>query len=249
VGVVAIRSPALADGVETGLRGHCPVSYHVHGKAVLGDSAFQSTFQGYRYELADPESKTKFDTDPEKYVPRFGGLCTTALGGPYGNRIPPDPSAFKIVDGKLYMFSSERALRSFVLKPPEYINAATERFAKPAIGGYCPVSYHTAKAAVKGDEKFQQQHRTRIYYFADAAAKEAFLKDPEKYVPAYEGVCAEGVAQNKRFPADPRVFLVHEGRLFLFFDDKAKKTFEANPQELIKSGEINWRELKNVPAP
>ncbi len=244
---MALATPAYGQEQELALQGYCPVSYHTLGRAVLGDSAFKATYEGYLYYLADAESKSKFEAEPQRYAPQFAGLCTTALGGSYGNRIPSDPTVFVIVDGKLYMFSSERARRNFDTKPQDYIATATQRYSKPAIAGYCPVAYFSANAAKKGDDKIKLTYRGRIYYFADEAAKSAFAKEPEKYLPAYQGFCAEGVSRGKKFPGDPKIFLVREGRLFLFFDENAKKTFEADAAALTKTADVNWPNLRTQP--
>ncbi len=246
--VCPLAVPALAtQGVELALKGHCPVSYQTQDKAVPGDAAFRSVYQGYTYHLADADAKAKFDASPEKYAPQFAGLCTTALGGPYGNRLNSDPAVFKIVDGKLYMFSSERARRSFDTKPADYIAGAKERFSKPTLSGYCPVSLHHGGAPVKGGEKLQQTYLGRVYHFADQAAVEAFLKEPGKYAPAYDGFCAEGVSRGKRFPGDPKVFVIRGGRTYFFFDEKGKQLFEADPAKMIQAADAAWPELRNAP--
>lgn len=232
--------------VEPALNGYCPASFLLAGKAVKGDPAIRSEYQGSVYYLADSEAKKQFDADPGKFLPQFGGLCTVALGGSYGNRLPSDPTVFRVINGKLYLFSQERAVKSFDLKPAEYIAKADELFAKPMIGGYCPVSYQLSGQAVKGDVKFKQTIRTEVYHLASAEAKAALLKEPDKYIPQYAGLCAEGVARGKRYVADPTVFAVVNGRTYLFFDAAAKKTFEANPTETIKNADANWPELKKA---
>lgn len=244
--VVGLGMSTAAAQLEVGLSGYCPVSYHTLDKAVQGDSAFSSNYQGWTFYFADAPTKVTFDTDPGRYVPQFGGLCTTALGGSYGNRFIGDPKVFQVHDGKLYMFSSERAKSNFVEKPGDFIAMATERFNKPALEGYCPVAYLEGGVPKKGNPDIKLTHRTRVYVFADEKAKETFLKDPEKYVPAYEGFCAEGISREKRFPADPMVFLIHEGRTYLFFDAAAKKAFEANPTETIKNANMKWPKMRNA---
>lgn len=243
----AFVPPALAEhGTEPALNGYCPASFLVAGKAVKGDPAIRSEYQGNVYYLADAEVKKQFDADPEKFLPQFGGLCTVALGGSYGNRLPSDPTVFRIVEGKLYLFSQERALKSFDPRPAEYIATANERFAKPMIGGYCPVAYQLSAQAVKGDAKFKQTIRAEVYHLASAEAKAAFLKEPDKYIPQYAGLCAEGVAKGKRYPADPTLFAVVDGRTYLFYDAAAKKTFDTSPAEIIKKADANWPELKKA---
>ena len=232
--------------VEPTLNGYCPASFLLKGKAVKGDPAIRSEYQGSVYYLADSEAKKQFDADPEKFLPQFGGLCTVALGGSYGNRLPSDPTVFRVVNGKLYLFSQERAVKSFDLKPADYIGMANERFAKPMIGGYCPASYQLSGQAVKGDVKFKQTIRTEVYHLASAEAKAALLKEPDKYIPQYAGLCAEGVAKGKRYVADPTVFAVVDRRTYLFFDAAAKKNFEESPAEIIKKADAAWPELKKA---
>ncbi len=242
-------SSVTADqSAEPAIKGYCPFSLVSAGKAVKGDPAFHSEYQGSVYYFADSEAKKQFDADPEKFLPQFGGLCTVALGGSYGNRLPSDPNVFRIIDGKLYLFSQERAVKSFDLKPAEYIATANERFAKPMIGGYCPASYQLSGKAVKGDVKFKQVIRAEVYHLANEEAKAAFVNDPDKFIPRFSGLCAEGMARGKRFMSDPAVFAVVDGRTYLFFDAAAKKVFEANPTETIKNAEAIWPELKNAKA-
>src|SRR3989304_3324842 len=136
-----VPSARAEQTAEPALNGYCPASFLLMGKAVKGDPSFRSEYQDSVYYLADSEAKKQFDADPEKFLPQFGGLCTVALGGSYGNRLPSDPTVFRVVDGKLYLFSQERAVKSFDTDPSRYIAPANERFAKPMIGGYCPVSY------------------------------------------------------------------------------------------------------------
>jgi len=231
---------------EPALDGYCPASFLLTGKAVKGDPAIRSEYQGSVYYLADAEAKKPFDADPEKFLPQFGGLCTVALGGSYGNRLPSDPTVFRVVDGKLYLFSQERAVKSFDTDPSRYVATATERFAKPMIGGYCPVTYQLSGQAVKGDVKFRQTIRAEVYHLASAEAKAAFIKEPDKFIPQYGGLCAEGVARGKRYAADPTLFAVVDGRTFVFFDAAAKKAFETNPAETIKNADANWPELKKA---
>lgn len=250
VGLTLAVGNAFAEDYELALKGYCPVSYHLYGRPILGDSASSAPYQGMMYYLADPEVKSKFLADPEKYIPQFGGFCTTALGGTYGNRIHADPTQFRLIDGKLYLFSSTRARNNFDQKPRDYMAMAESRFSKPALGGYSPVAYLTSGKAEKGDEKFKQTYRALVYHFRDADELAAFKKDPDKYLPAYGGFCAAGVADVKRFPGDPTLFAVKDGRVYLFFDAAAKKRFEEGAPDLIQKAEAGWLELsRTTPSP
>ncbi len=51
-----------------------------------------------------------FAREPDRYAPQFAGLCAVAVGA--GKKLEADPTIWKIIDGKLYMFSSATALRT-----------------------------------------------------------------------------------------------------------------------------------------
>lgn len=245
--------PAVAAGdtgsetgkkMEAALGGNCPVAYHLQAKAVKGDPQFQSSYAGRKYSFSNAEAKKAFEENPERYLPQFDGRCTMALGGPYGNRLPSDPEVFLILDGKLYLFSSERAKRHYLSEPSGIIENAARRFARPAHKGACPVSYQTVKKAVKGDPKFSVAYQGYTYHLASAEAKSLFVKDPAKYAPRYLGYCARAVAKNLRHGGKPQLFRVIGGRTYLFHSEAARDEFDAQPALMIKQADANWVTLK-----
>ena len=52
--------------------------------------------------MVSADAKAAFDADPAKYVPAFGGAC--ALGMSIKETFPIDPTNFKIVDDRLFLF-------------------------------------------------------------------------------------------------------------------------------------------------
>lgn len=86
----------------TALRGFCPVSYFEEAKAVKGTPEVRSTFNNATYNFATEERKAKFDANPEKYIPQFGGWCATAMSE--GKFFDADPETFKIQDDRLLVF-------------------------------------------------------------------------------------------------------------------------------------------------
>ena len=71
-----------------------------------------------------------------------------------------------------------------------------------------------------------------------------FDKAPGKYVPAYDGICATGVAMGMKLPSDPKLFTVHDGRTYLFSDAKAKAMFEKDKTGIIAKADANWPKLQ-----
>jgi len=231
---------------EPALGGHCPVSYHSDGKAVKGSRDHRVEYQGFVYYLADAEKKKSFEQDPDKYLPRIGGLCTVALGGPYGNRFRGDPTVFAVVDGKLYFCSSPRAKRSFDRDPSHYINRAEELFLTPELNGVCPVTYQTAGASARGHVNFRQVYRAKVYHLKNDEALAEFKKDPERYVPQFDGYCTEGVSQGKAIPVDPSVFAVMDGRTYLFSTGEARARCFASSNTCITAAKEKWPEVKKT---
>lgn len=229
------------------LEGYCPVAYFLLQNAVKGEPAFTSQHAGELYKLSSAEAKKQFDADPAKFLPQFGGLCTTALGGSYGNRLPSDPEVFEIRDGKLYLFSSPRAKKAYDKNPHRYIAQAAALFEEPALDGYCTVSYQQRKKALKGQPGLKYLYRQRVYHFVDKEAKEKFISAPQRFLPQYGGYCAEGVSRGKRYRADPTQFVVHKGRTYLFFDGNAKAEFIAHPEKIIPAADFTWTTHRGKP--
>ena len=100
IAVALAAGPAFGQRGEAAkrpeLKGFCPAAYLLHGKAMRGDPKYSVTYHGRLYYLSSDEAKKKFQEDPEKYLPQLGGLCTTALGGSYGNRLDGDPEVFDV---------------------------------------------------------------------------------------------------------------------------------------------------------
>ena len=106
--------------------------------------------------------------------------------------------------------------------------------------GYDAVAYVEQNRAVKGDPKFSSTYRTATYYFASAAHKAAFDKNPAKYAPQYGGFCAESMSRNKLVDIDPNVFFVYKGKLYVCSTAKGAKRFNSDPETNVKKADKNW---------
>lgn len=240
---VPAHSLAADEAATLAIQGFCPVSYLVVGKAMMGDPAISFVHLGKTYYFADDLSRQKFMKTPDRYLPQFDELCTTALGGSYGNRLPSDPTVFDVRDGRVYLFSSERAKRSYVKRPAHYITRAGELFNTPNMRGFCAVSFHTKNKVVMGDAKYRAVYRGWTYHFAGNKERDLFVSNPGLYLPQYDGYCPLGVSQGKKYPGDPNVFHVVSGKTYFFFDEKDKARFMKNPHELFIKADARWPEL------
>ena len=89
------------------LLGNDPVAYFAAGRPLPGRGDIKTEHRGLTYRFASDESRRQFITNPEHYVPQFGGFCAQAMA--YAVPAPVDAGSFKIIDGKLYLFASARA--------------------------------------------------------------------------------------------------------------------------------------------
>lgn len=90
------------DNSNIALQGYSPVSYLDLGLAQQGNKNFKSEYQKVVYYFTSADQKAKFDKDPEKYLPQYGGFC--AFGIYAGAKFRIDPNKFLVVDGKYYLF-------------------------------------------------------------------------------------------------------------------------------------------------
>lgn len=122
-----------------------------------------------------------------------------------------------------------------------------------ALSEYDAVSYFQPTGPLKGNVKFQTSHDGAVYFFANEANKQKFLKTPERFVPQFGGWCAYAVADSKsKVEVDPKSFLIQDGRLLLFyngfFGNTRKKWQETKGKDaatFLKEADKNWPDLKD----
>jgi len=96
----------------------------------------------------------------------------------------------------------------------------------PELEGHCPVAYFALGEAKQGDSKFAFRYEGKLYHFVSEKAKEEFGKNPDKYVPAYGGLCAFGMSIEKEFEPCPTNFKIIDGKLHLFLKNKDTDALE-----------------------
>ncbi len=118
----------------------------------------------------------------------------------------------------------------------------------PGASGYDLVSYHTGEKPLPGNGNHVAVHDGVTYQFVNEANREAFEKDPERYLPAYGGYCAYGVAVGKKFSGDPNVWEIVDGRLYLNLDNKIKGLWVKDIPGNIRKAEANWPAIQDKAA-
>ena len=117
-----------------------------------------------------------------------------------------------------------------------------------AIGGYDPVAYFHDGEAVKGDFTIASTVGDATYWFDAEDHKALFDADPHRYLPQYGGYCAFGAALGKKFNADPHVFSIVDGKLYLNLNDSISEKFADDSETFIRDADTNWADIAAVPA-
>jgi len=89
---------------ENGLAidGYDPLSYFSEHPE-KGDKNINAVYKGLTFRFTSEEHKLKFNGNPEKYEPAYGGWCAYAMGAS-GEKVSVNPKTYKIIDGRLYLF-------------------------------------------------------------------------------------------------------------------------------------------------
>ncbi|MBI3433631.1 MAG: YHS domain-containing protein [Proteobacteria bacterium] len=112
-----------------------------------------------------------------------------------------------------------------------------------AVRGYDPVAYFTAGAPTKGSDEFQAKHQGATYHFASAANRDAFMKEPAKYAPAFGGFCAMGAVFGKKLDGDPSLWRIVDGKLYLNVGAPAAKRWREDIAGNITKANANWPKI------
>jgi len=84
-----------------------------------------------------------------------------------------------------------------------------------------------------------------IYVFANKKNRKMFEANPEKYIPAYGGYCAYGVAVGNKFIADPELWMIEDGKLYLNLDTDIQKKWLKDIAGYIDKANSNWMKIRN----
>lgn len=129
-----------------------------------------------------------------------------------------------------------------------YFAMADVSIATPAVSGYDVVSYFSDSGPVRGDGSFVSEYDGVTYLFASADNQSAFDAGPEKYLPAYGGYCAMGVALGKKLYVDPLAWKIVDDTLYLNLNKTVQqKWLEAVPANVSKA-DTNWLTIEETPA-
>jgi hypothetical protein len=99
------------EGRRIALSGYDPVAYFEDGAPAKGTREFWYSFDDVVYVFRSAAHRAKFAADPERYAPQYAGHC--AAGVSKGYKTEPDPEAWLIANGKLFVFQIKERVPQF----------------------------------------------------------------------------------------------------------------------------------------
>ena len=130
---LAVDEHYISDEAVVG--GYDVVAYHTAGAPMKGSAEHAVSYQGATWYFSSAENAAMFEAEPAKFAPAYGGWCSA--GASKGKKVPIKPEFWAIVDGQLYLNSSEGAHKNlFLAKTEETISKGESNwkviFATPA---------------------------------------------------------------------------------------------------------------------
>lgn len=126
--VLRAEKPVNTTRSGLAIQGYDPVAYFTDEKPVEGAKEFEQVWNGATWRFASAEHRDLFAKDPAKYAPQFGGYCAWAVSRGYTAGV--DPTAWKIVNGRLYLNYNAKVQKQWEEDVPGNITKAEENWPK-----------------------------------------------------------------------------------------------------------------------
>jgi len=117
-----------------------------------------------------------------------------------------------------------------------------------AVSGFDVVSYHTAETPQMGLADISAAYNGAVWHFASEANRDAFLANPQRYIPAYDGHCAWAASRGYKARTDPQAYRIVDGVLYMNYDAGIQRRWERDIDGFITQADANWPELEAEPA-
>jgi len=112
-----------------------------------------------------------------------------------------------------------------------------------AISGFDPVAYFTEGKAIFGRPEIELNLDGVVWRFSNEGNRGAFAEHPEVYAPRFGGYDPVGIGSKRSVPGHPLFWVVVGQRLYLFYSEKTRAAFLADPGRIIDSAERKWPEV------
>ena len=109
-----------------------------------------------------------------------------------------------------------------------------------AISGFDPVAYFTDGKAIFGRPDLELNVDGVVWRFSNEGNRGAFADRPDVYAPRFGGYDPVAIGRDRSVPGHPLLWAVAGQRLYLFYSEKTRATFLADPGRIIDTAERKW---------
>jgi YHS domain-containing protein len=115
-----------------------------------------------------------------------------------------------------------------------------------ALEGYDPVSYFTEPEPVQGLADFEYQWGGVPWYFASAANRDVFMRNPEVYAPQFGGHCVTSLSRGYLSDGKPRLYVISGMKLYLFYSVANREAFFKTEATSLEDANNGWAKLSGT---
>ena len=115
-----------ADANDVAIGGYDTVSYFTDGTPTHGSGQYTATYKNTIYQFSSAENRNTFRANPSHYAPQYGGFC--AMGVALEKKLVVDPTAWRIVDNKLYLNLNKAVQKKWLSDVPAHLETAEDNW-------------------------------------------------------------------------------------------------------------------------
>ena len=121
-----------------------------------------------------------------------------------------------------------------------------------AVSGYDVVAYFSLDQSpigtaqpegVQGRSDITAEYNGATFAFSSEANRDAFVADPAKFAPQYDGHCAYGVSRGGKVPANPLLWRIVDDQLYLNITKNVVMFWEEDIPGNITTAGTNWTRI------
>jgi YHS domain-containing protein len=147
------------------LGGNDPVAYQRLQRAVPGRPELRVEYEGVVYRFSSPTFREEFIRDPARWTPAFGGHCAQSMA--HALPVAARAEVFEIIDGRLHLFSSERARGWFLMDRERNLELA-QRWWRDEVAGSSLLLQRAWRMVVpvpnrRAPEDLERDYRERLH--------------------------------------------------------------------------------------
>jgi hypothetical protein len=122
------------------------------------------------------------------------------------------------------------------------LHSKTYSSSNVAMDGFDIYNYFSKKNAKKGTVMFSHKFGDSYWFFKSGANMKSFIGKPQRYIPQFGGYCTYTMGSGFTHPPDPNIWRLHNGRIYFFKDEEAKKLALADWANVLDNAKLHWNE-------